>query len=272
VRAQAEVFEPLVEVYRKLDWVLSSLPKIQWLVFAVLFVMPLYPVFQAIVLLPLHAAAGGEREGRRVVKLALRNWWQEVQAIFCLLGLFIVVLIVNDIALTSVAEPGTKTILSFLFVALDYLGHEASPALVPLYFSLLAAAVFYLFNMTAMTAGLMLYLRTAHRVFRARFHDQVPLRSQRRFWGWGTLAVLWVQALPVLFIYLAMPAIRGVFWAFHDAEPPNYLGGLVTAGALLVFGIALVFWLARGFKSLAFLWRYQIAAPPVAVADPAANP
>jgi hypothetical protein len=124
-----------------------------------------------------------------------------------------------------------------------------------------------------MTVGLMLYLGTAYNVFRARFHRQVPLRSQGRFWGWGTLAVLWVQALPVLFIYLAMPAIRAVFDTFHDADPPNYLGGLVTAGMLLIFGILLLFWLARGFKALAFLWRYQVpAAPAVGVAYPASNP
>jgi hypothetical protein len=272
VRQQAEVLEPLVEVYRRLDWVFGSLPKVQCLVFAALFMMPLLPIFREIVLLPVHAAAGGAGEGRRVAKLALRKWWQEVLAILCLIGLFVVILIVNDMVLNIVAEPGTETMLDFLFVALDYLGHEARPALVPLYFSLLAAALFYLFNMVVMTVGLMLYLKAAHRVFRARFHDQVKLRSQRRFWGWGTVAVVWVQALPVLFIFLALPAIRGVFWAYENADPPSYLGGLVTAGALLFFGILLIFWLARGFKALMFLWRFRIqASPVVGVANPLAN-
>jgi len=272
VQRQAEMLEPLVDIYRKLDWVFGSLPKLQCLVFAVLFVLPLFPIFREIVLLPVHAAAGGVREGRRVLTLALRNWWQEILAILCLLGLFIVVLISSDIVLNIIAEPATETMLIFLFVALDYLGHEPQPALAPLYFSLLSAALFYLFNMVTMSVGLMLYLKAAHRVFRARFHNQVPLRSQGRFWGWGTLAVVWVQAMPLLFIFLALPAIRGVFWAYEDADPPNYLGGLVAAGALLFFGIVLVFWLARGFKALRFLWSYEARpAAPLAVANPVAN-
>jgi hypothetical protein len=272
VRRQAEVFEPLVDIYRKLDWVFGSLPKLQCLLFAVLFALPLYPIFREIVLLPVRAAAGGVGEGRRVVKLALRNWWQEILAIFCMVVLFLVILVTSDIVLTLIAEPATETMLTFLFVSLDYLGHEAKPALVPLYFSLLAAALFYLFNMVTMTVGLMFYLKAAHRVFRARFHQQVPLRRQGRFWVWGTLSVLWVQAMPLLFIFLALPAIHGVFWAYEDADPPNYLGGLVAAGALLFFGIVLVFWLARGFKALTFLWRYRaLPAAPVGVANPVAN-
>lgn len=273
VRQQLEVFAPLVALYRKLDWVFGSLPKIQCLIFAVLFVWPLYPVFKAIVLLPAHAAAGEPREGRRVAKLALRNWWQEILAILCLIVLFVVLLIINDIVLNIVAEPATSALISSVFITLDYLGHEARPALAPVYFSMAATALFYLFNMVAMTVGLLLYIQCAHGIFRARFHDKVPLRHQRRFWRWGTLAVLWVQTLPVLFIYLAGPAIQAVFNAYADADPPNYLGGLVAGSALLFFGILLVFWLARGFKALAFLWRYRIASGPLpgSVANPVAN-
>jgi hypothetical protein len=262
VQRQAEVFDPLVDLYRRLDWVFGALPKLQCLIFAVLFVLPLYPVFKAIVLLPVHVAQGEAGEGRRVVKLALRNWGEEVLAILALIVLFLVLLIANDLVLNYVSGPSTEALLSFLFVTLDYLGHEPQPALGPLYFSLAAVALFDLFNMLIMTTGLLFYLGAAHRVFRARFHDKVPLRSQRRFWIWGTLAVIWVQALPVVFIYLALPAIGGLFWAYANADPPNYLGGLVTCGALLFFGIVFIFWLARGFRSLVFLWRFRVVKTP----------
>lgn len=264
VKEQAELFMPVVDMYRKLDWVFGSLPKVQCLVFTVLFVWPLVPVFKAIVLLPVHAAAGEEKEGRRVARLAMRNWWREVCALLALVALCIGIFIGNDVVLSWIADPATETMLNFLFVALDYLGHVETPSAVLLYFSLTAVAFFYLFIIVVMTAGLILYLRLAHRIFRLKFHERVPLKSHLRFWGWGTAAMIWVQALPLLFIVLAWPSIQGIFWAYATADPPDYLGSLVTGGALLFFGILFVFWLFRGFKALMFLVRYSVPMAKVA--------
>lgn len=265
IEQQVEVFAPLVNLYRKLDWVFGSLPKLQCLIFTVLFVIPLYPVFRAIVLLPAHAAAGSEKEGMRVVTQTLRNWWREVCALLCLMALCLVALISSDTILSMVAEPTTETMLTFLFVALDYLGHAETPYLPLLYFALAAVGLYHVFVMAVTTIALVLYLSLAHRVFRLKFHEGVPLRDHRRFWGWGTAAMAWAQLLPLLFIYLSGPVVHAVFYSFVDAAPPEFLGGMVTGGALLFFGLVFVFWLARGFKALMFLLRYKIPVAHVAV-------
>lgn len=265
VEQHAEAFAPVARLYRRIDYVFGSLPKIQCFIFAVLFVVPLYPIFKAIVQLPQRAAEGGRLEGWRVAKLTVRNWWREIVALLTLQLIFLVIAVINDVVLSTVAEPATEAMLNFLFAALDYLGTEAAPSFVLLYFSLAAVALFYLFNIVVMTAAIVLYLRAALRILRLRFHEKVPLRSHAAFWKWGSLALLWVQLLPVAFIYLAWPGIQQVFGWFVDADTPDYLGGMVIGGSLLLFGILLVFWLARGFRALLFLARYRAPTAQLAV-------
>ncbi|MBY0521823.1 MAG: hypothetical protein K2R98_00400 [Gemmataceae bacterium] len=262
---QFAVLEPLVTFYRRLDWLFGSLPKIQCLLFALLFVIPLYPIFKAIVQLPLHACEGEPREGRRVAKLALRNWWREVLALFGFLLIWILIVIGNDMVLTSVAEPGTESMLNLLFVALDYLGHEPAPSYLLLYSSLAAVGLFYLFNIVVMTLAVMLYLNWALRILRLRFHQKQALWSHAPFWKWGTLSMIWVQLLPLLFIYLAWPGIQAAVRGFAHDNPPNYLGALVAGGAAMFLGILVVFWLARGFRALGFLIRYRVPMAKIAL-------
>jgi hypothetical protein len=171
---------------------------------------------------------------------------------------FVVILIVNDLVISAVATPATDAMLLFLFAGLDYLGQTADPSLGLLYFSLASVGLYYLFSIAVMALGVWIYLARVLRILRLRFHEKVPLRSHSGFWKWGTLAVIWVQVLPMLFAYLGWPVIEMGFRALVEADPPQSLAGLLLAGSLLLFGSVVVFWLARGFRSLRYLWRYRV--------------
>jgi hypothetical protein len=142
----------------------------------------------------------------------------------------------------------------------------ASPSSVTLLISLAAVGVFLALNVAVVLMSTAFYLGKAHKILRARLHDRVPLRSHKRFFGWGTLALLWAQLLPLVFIAGAEKAVEKIFDRFGGED--ELLTAMVAAGLTLTVGFIVVFWAARGVRALAFLARYPVSAKPAAPAQP----
>lgn len=255
LREQARVFEPVLRLCRRLDWLTGPLLHLQTLLVVAPFLFSVWPVFVEIVLLPTRAASGEEKSTRRLLKLTLRNWWREIVSVLATLPLFIVLAIFLEVVLDSLSRVGTEALLDYVIVTLEYLGSEASPAFFALYFGLACVTLFFFFNVGVVVLASWVYLIKAQQVFRLRFHEKVPLRQYAPFWTRATLALGWVLLLPVLFVHLAVPWIHRLFvWLSR----PHYGAAQLVAGLLLVAGILLVFRLAGGFRALRFLIRIHI--------------
>lgn len=265
LRQQARVFEPLLEIYRRLEWLTGPLIHLQTLLVVAPFLFSVYPVFVEIVRLPLRAAAGEEPSTRRLLKQTLRNWWREIVAVVALLPLFLVLAIFLEVVLDGLSQVGIEAMLDYIVVTLEYLGTTSRPAFALIYLALACVGLFFFFNAGVVVLASWCYLTGAQRVLRLRFHEKVPLRQYVPFWKWATLALAWVLVLPVLFMHLAVPLIHGAFVSLSQGPDPHYLAAQVVAGALLVVGILLLFRVARGFQALRFLLTVWI--PPARIAD-----
>jgi Na+/proline symporter len=117
-----------------------------------------------------------------------------------------------------------------------------------------------------------LFLGKVQKIFKRRFHDKVPLGLHKRFWGWGTLALVWAQVLPLIFVAVAESGIDKLIdklteGASAEAAPP--WGAILLSGpAILVFGFIVVFWAARGLAAVKFVMKYK---PQDVGATPAPN-
>lgn len=258
LREQARVFEPLLHLWRRLEWLTGPLLHLQTVLVVATFLFSVYPVFVEIVRLPLRAAAGEDKSTRRILKLTLRNWWWEIVSVLAILPLFIILAIFLEVVLDTLSQVGTEAMLDYVIVTLEYLGQQARPAFWAIYLSLACVAFFFFFNTGVVVLASWFYLMRAQRVFRLRFHEKVPLRQYAPFWRQATLALAWVLVLPVLFTHLAVPWIHKVFVWLSRGPSPHYVAAQLVAGFLLVAGIVAVFRYVRGFAALRLLMTMHI--------------
>jgi len=271
VSRQAQVFEPVVNLYRRAEWLFWSLPKVQCFIATLIFVLPMMPLFYAIVQLPMRAAAGEPKQARRIVRMTLKHWWREVATLLVMAVLFLGIGAVDDLALGLMAEPVTETVLRFIMTALDYLGRDPSPWFSVVYVSLAGVFLFCLLNVAMMGLAVLFYLTRATQIVRLRFHMKVPLRQYAEFWKWGTFYLLWVQMLPVVFVTVAFPVIHRVTHYFASGDSRSYVAALLVATALLLGGSVGLFWLGHGWRGLKYLVFLKVPAPHIGK-DLAANP
>ncbi len=260
LRSDFTVFTTVGTFFKRLDWLFGLLPIVMIGLAMLLFAKAAWPTLAEIVRLPGRAASGEAGAGRRVVALTLRNVWAELRATLAVIGVLFVLTVLAGILVGLVLAPAIEIFLAYLTVSLMYVQVVDQASSFWVLFSLMASIVFLAANLGVVLVTTAFFLGTSQKLFQARFREGVPLGQHRRFWLWGSAAVVWALVLPVLYILVAQ---EGVAWLagkmIATGSWPLVLGG---GPALFLLGFAVVFWAARGARGLGFIKRYQPAPPP----------
>lgn len=254
------VFKTIARQFEGVFALFGYLPIVLTVVAVVLFILSIKPVIMEIVSLP-GRVASGQADAKTVVKQVFRAVGRELLATLCLIGVLIFTTILSGIFLSMAVEPAIEAFLAYVFTSLMYTVASPEFSKFVVYMSVMGALLFLVLNIAVVLVTNVLFLGKVQKIFKRRFHDKVPLGMHKRFFGWGVLALVWAQLLPLLFVAIAQEGIGALIdkltdGASADAAPP-WSAILLSGPAILVFGFIVVFWAARGLKAITFIMKYR---------------
>ncbi|MFO0634696.1 MAG: hypothetical protein U0168_17775 [Nannocystaceae bacterium] len=220
INEDVTVFKNIARQFEGVSALFGYLPIVLTVVAVVLFLLSIKPVIVEIVGMPGKVASGQVRAAD-VVKQVFRTVGRELLATLCLIGALVVVTIFSGLMLTLAVEPAIEAFLSYVFTSLLYTVAAPEFSKAAVYLSVLGALLFLVLNIAAVLVTNVLFLGKVQKIFKRRFHDRVPLGAHKRFWGWGSLSLVWAHALPLLFVAGAREGIGKLIDAMtKDGDPP----------------------------------------------------
>ena len=251
------VFKTIARQFEGVFAMFGYLPIVLTVVAVVLFLLSIKPVIVQIVAMP-GRVASGEAQASAVIKDVFRTIGREVLATLCLIGGLIVVTIFSGIMLSFAVQPAIEAFLAYVFTSLLYTMAASDFSKFAVYASVLGALLFLVLNIAAVLVTNVLFLGKLQKICKRRFHEKVPFSAHRRFWGWGSLSLVWAHVLPLLFVTGAQEGVGVLIDSMTkgDGEPP-WTALLLSGPAILVFGFIVVFWAARGLAAIRFILRYR---------------
>lgn len=258
INEDVTIFKSIARQFEGVFAMFGYLPVVLTIVAVVLFVVSIKPVIVEIVSLP-GRVASGEAAASQVVKQVFRAVGRELLATLCLIGVLIVTTILSGIFLSMAVEPAIEAFLAYVFTSLMYTIASPEFSKAAVYLSVMGALLFLVLNIAVVLVANVLFLGKAQKIFKRRFHDKVKLGAHRRFWGWGTVSLVWVQVLPLLFVAIAQEGIGKLIDALTEGggEDLPWTAILLSGPAILVIGFGLVFWAGRGLAGVKFILRYR---------------
>jgi len=271
VKNVAKDVEPFIAVakwFKGISWIFEYVPILMTTIAVFLFVVGARPIIKELILLPQKAAAGEDTSG--VIKEAFRKVGREfLAALMLILGLIAVTLFASEMLALAI-KPAVKSFLDYFFATVIYIQHPGAQSS-HIFGSLVGIIIFLGLNMGVIIVSSSAYLGKFHKIFQAKFQRQVPLANHKQFWLWGTLALIWVQIFPFVFMLGAEPLVDHLAEKAYAKEQPNWTLALLSGPVIFVLGFIVLFWAFRGFKGFGFLFKYKPEPPPAADA-PAAEP
>jgi hypothetical protein len=262
----AMVFVRIAKLFKKLDFVFSVLPIILLVVTIVLFVLSIKPTLVEIIKLPAAAASGRDGVGGEVVRRAVGRVRGELLASLCALGVLFVMSLVSGFILGRVCKPALTAIIDYFSLGVDYLQFVQGGSSTMVFVMLFSVIFFLVLNLLTLILSMSFFLGKTQKIFQQRFNDGVPLSAHASFWKWGTGAVVLVQLIPLVFVFIAQWGLEKinthVMAGVTDASQVSWSTLMLAGPLFLVVGYLAVFWAARGVKAIVYLKRYPVALPP----------
>lgn len=252
-----EAFRPAV-VWSQRAWsLLGLMPYIIPFLIALVFLLTMRPTLARLLRMPLQAGRGEPRSGRRALKEALVFVGREWLAILVLTLSLVFVALLLHLGVRHLCHSLIHLALDETRTTVAYFGHLTSPPEQPAFTLAILALPFVLLITTLLTAGgLGLFGLWARRVTQLRYHQGIPLRGHDRFWRKALLAVLQLQWIPILVLWvLAGPLTRLHTGPVTDA--PDALSRLTTTALVLGIALLVAFPLFGGVRALLYLLRFR---------------
>jgi hypothetical protein len=195
----------------------------------------------------------------------------EAKATLLVAGVLMVLAVVSAALLAAAVRPAVDVFLAYLALAVRYAQTAADPSPAWIIVSLSSSLLLVFLDVAIVAVTAALLLARVQTIFRKRFGDGVPLAAHHQFWTWGVAGALWAQALPVLYIVAAAPAMRwfversvDTFLVERGADHTSWSFLLTTGPTMLLITFLLVAWVGRGLASLRFLARFEVQGEPYA--------
>lgn len=224
-----------------------------------LFILGIKDVLLEIVKMPARAAAG-EIKGSEAVKSVFRTIGREFKATLLFILAVIVIAIVTGILLTLAVSPATEALLAYVLVSIIYLMVDTNASTGVVYTSLIGSMIFLVLAVAVVIVGSAFFLGKFQRIAKLKYHHRLPLKTHKRFFTLGMVAMIWAMLLPFFFVLGAAELIDFVTNATQpkgEDDMPNWSAMLLSGPLILVAGFALVFWALRGVKALGFIKKYD---------------
>jgi len=274
----AKVFMSVAKMFKKLNVVFAILPIILFFVTMILFALAIRPTLTEIIKLPMRAAAGEAGVGRDTTKNAMKRVGGELLATLCTVGVLTVLTFVSAFILGKIVQPALDALLGYFALAVNYLQFVEGASSGVVFLALFSVILFLAVNLATLILSMSFFLGKCQKIFQARFNDGTPIANHKRFFKWGVPAVLFVQVFPLVFVYVAEKALdkinASLLEGIKDADQVPWTKIMLAGPMFLVAAYALMFWGARGFKAIGFLFSYKVkpkaakAAVPAHAAEP----
>jgi hypothetical protein len=274
----AKVFMSVAKMFKKLDVVFSVLPIILFCVTMLLFAIAIKPTLTEIIKLPMRAASGEAGVGKETTRNALRRVWGELLATLCTVGVLTLLTLVSAFILGKIVQPALDALLGYFSLAVNYLQFVEGASSGVVFLTLFGVILFLALNLATLILSMSFFLGKCQKIFQAKFNTGTPVATHKRFFKWGVPAVLFVQLFPLLFVFVAERALdkinASLLEGIKDADAVPWTKIMLAGPLFLVAAYALMFWGARGFKAIGFLFAYKVTpkAPRASAPSQPAEP
>jgi hypothetical protein len=255
-RGEISAFRSIAGFYKSISGVVGYVPFLLVMIAVYLFFMSALPVFKDILKIPLYVAEGSADAEKRVVRAALGRVGRELLATLCQIGALLVVTALVGVLLRAIVGPAIRAFMVMLLVSLYYVQRVPNASSALMLFALGATLLYLLLNVVLALVTSSVFLIKTGKIFKDRFHSDVPLRAHARFWKWGIPAVVWTLVLPLIYLNVANQ-VAGAMATSLNRTTERWGLTMTLIPLMLIVGWGVVFWAARGAKSFVWLARYQ---------------
>lgn len=260
LKSHADSMKSVFGLYSHVDWLMGMVPILMSLLAVLLYLLPLKSMLADIVTAPARAAAGSARADDAAMR-AMTAVKRELKSVLPFLAVILVLLPITGFFLALAMEPLVEMLIGYSLLTLFYILFADASAFV-IYTSLGCAIVLLVVCIAAYIMAMGAVLGQTRKIFRAIFHLGYRFRDFKRFWLWSGAALIVLLALPFLYAY-------GAIWLATAAQSEDGTFGakdllLVPVPAVLLFPV--MFWAARGWKSLTFIKKYPVPTTPAPAA------
>ncbi len=255
-----EDFDALQKVANGLkgvDWLFGYVAPALTLLAVLLFVLNVKVVVVEILRLP-DRAMRGEIPAAAVVGGVMKRVGGEIVATLCTLGVLVVLTVVTSVAMTVVAIPAMSLFVGQLLATLQYVFVQPGAEKLYVYVGLGGILAFLVLALVVILAGTAFYIGKTQKIFRAKFCDRVPLGRHKPFFGWRTLGLAWLLALPVGVLVGASHLAEYLVDEGTEGKEFDWFMALVPGPAGLLVGFLALFTVAFGLKALLSIVRYKV--------------
>lgn len=252
-----EAFKPAVVWSQRAWYAVRQLPHVIPFLIALVFLLTMRPLFSRLLRMPLQAGRGERRGGRRAIRAAAAFVGREWLAILVLAAVLVPVATLIQIGARHMSDSIVGIALGETRTFVEYFGHLTSPPEQPaLTLGILALPAFLMIatGLSAMALGL--FALWTRRITQMRFHQGIPLRSHGRFWRHGLLAMLRMQWIPVLLLWLLAAPLERLH-AGGAADAADALGRLTQTSWWLGLGLVAAFLLFGGLRGVRYLVTFR---------------
>ncbi|MFO0747143.1 MAG: hypothetical protein U1F43_15990 [Myxococcota bacterium] len=250
------VFKALADFFKSLNWLFAAFGTILVVLAVVMFMSSQRQVLGDILRLPGRAAAGDPGSFAAIYADMQKRTLREVLALMLTIGVLVIAAIFAGVVLYVAVGPAVAAIFDYLIFNIYYiLGAESASKLV-VYVSLFGIGIFLGLVILFVLLANAFFLGKMQKVLQQKFRHQLPSANYKKFFLWGPIAAVWVQVLPVIFIFIAGIVVDAVVSVRHD-EAVSWGALLLTGPVAMVVGLPLFVWLAQGFRALKFLRKFD---------------
>lgn len=256
-----ESLKPAVAWSQRAWALFSYVPLVVPFVVVLVVLLTMRTTILQIVHMPVAAARGEKGSGRRALGHALKFIGLELLAILGLIAVLIPAGIMTSLAVRRLSHHMIGVILAQTRTTVVYFGELGTPPeQTPLTFGLLAVPAFLALATLLSAGGLTLFALRARRLLQQRFHFGWPLRREERLWRRSFMAMLRLQWIPVLLLWVVTPGLIGLH-AGVAADAADALHRMTTTGARLAVALPIALVLFGGFGALVTLWPLRRLLP-----------
>lgn len=261
----AMVFVRAAKAVKKVMFVLDYVPIILFIVTLLLLVLAIRPTLMAIIKLPAQVAGGDEAAGGKVVKQSIARVIGEAKATGCTIGVLFVMTLISALVLDQIMAPAVDALLRYFSLSVQYLQYEPDASSGNVFLALFGVIFFLVINLGVLIVSMAFFIGKMQKIFQARFNHGMAISEHAPFIKWAIPSVLLVQLFPLIFIFVADKVLQSVAYGVTKGvtNPDDVAWGksLVAGPLCLVVAFLVLFWAARGFKAIKYLFKYKVKPP-----------
>ena len=253
-----EVFKPAIAWSHGTWTLLGYLPHVVPFLVGLVFLLTMRHLLLSLLVMPVRAARGEARSGRRALVEALAFVGREVLSIFVLIVVLGVTSVLINVGVRHLSHSLVALTIDETRTTIEYFGRLSSPPdQARLTVGMLATPAYLAISTLLTLIGFGFFAFWARRVIQARFHNQHPLRHHDRFWRRGLMALVRLQWIPILTLWVVLPHLT----AMHEApltSAADALNRLTHSAWVLGLTLLLTFPLFGGVRALRLFLGFRL--------------